>query len=357
MEIPAKMMAIVKTKRGKGCEYLEVPVPQEVGPDEALIKVHSMAICGTDIHAYVWNEWAQNNFEKAYSGFPRIMGHEFAGEVVKIGSLVDNIKVGDRICCETHIPCGKCYLCRTGNAYNCVNIKRFKDGVYGEYALVPASLCMTLADNMDWDQGTVMEPFSVATHATSQVRVVGDTVLVVGAGPIGLFTIQCAKAMGASQIFASDVSEYRRNLAITAGATIALDPTQCDVVEEVKKATDGLGAGTVFETSGNVGAIKQGFEALRKCGHMVMVGLPSKPLVLDAANDIVWKGAVIHGIHGKEEFLSWEISKGLISSGRVDVMPMITHRFKMSEFEEAFELAAAGKTGKVVLYPDALNGE
>lgn len=352
MAIPEKMMAIVKTKRARGAEYLQVDVPREVGPDEALIKVHAMAICGTDVHSYVWNEWAQDNFEKAYSGLPRILGHEFSGEVVKIGNLVDNVELGDRVCCETHIPCGKCYQCRTGNAYNCLHIKRFKNGVYGEYALVPASMLIKLPDNMDYDQGTVMEPFSVATHATSQVRVVGDTVLVLGAGPIGLFTIQCAKAMGASDIFVSDVSEYRRGLAITAGATQVFDPSQCDIVAEIMKITEGLGIGTVFDTSGNVGAIKQGFEILRKCGHMVMVGLPSKPLMLDAANDIVWKGAVIHGIHGKEEFLSWEISRGLISSGRVDVKPMITHRFKMSEFEEAFELAAAGKTGKVVLYPD-----
>ena len=133
-----------------------------------------------------------------------------------------------------------------------------------------------------------------------------QTVFVVGAGPIGLFTIAVAKAMGASFIYVSDISEYRRNLALQAGATKVLDPSQVDVVKEILNDTDGLGCGTVFDTSGNVGAIKQGFEALRKCGHMVMVGLPSKPLVLEAANDIIWKEATIHGIHGKEEFMSWE---------------------------------------------------
>lgn len=353
MSIPKTMMAIVKTKHERGAEYIEVPVP-EVGPDEALIKVHAMAICGTDIHTYQWNNWAQNNFEKAYSNLPRIMGHEFSGEVVKIGERVKNVKIGQRCCCETHIPCGECYQCKTGDSYNCQHVKRFKDGIYAEYALVPASMLVTLPDDMSYDYGTVMEPLSVATHATSTVRMVGDTVCVIGAGPIGLFVITVAKAMGASDIFVSDVSEYRRGLAKEAGATYALDPSQCDVVAEIKKMTDGLGCGTVFDTSGNVGAIKQGFEILRKCGHMVMIGLPSKPLVLDASDDIVWKAATVHGIHGREEFTSWLISKGLIASGRINIDKLLTHRFKMSQFKEAFELAEAGLTGKVILYPDNL---
>lgn len=353
MKIPETMMAIVKTKHERGAEYIEVPVP-EVGDDEVLVKVHATAICGTDIHAYQWNNWAQNNFEKSFSKLPRIMGHEFSGEVVKIGDRVTSVKLGQKVCCETHIPCGQCYQCRTGNPHNCLHVKRFKDGIYGEYCMVPASMLVTLPDDMSYDIGTIMEPLSVATHAASKVRMVGDTVLVIGAGPIGLFTVATAKAMGASYIYVSDISEYRRGLAIQAGATEALDPSQVDLVEELKARTDGLGCGTVFDTSGNVGAIKQGFEALRKCGHMVMVGLPSKPLVLEAANDIVWKEATVHGVHGKEEFMSWEISKGLLASGRMDVSNLITHRFKMSQFKEAFELAEAGMTGKVILYPDNL---
>lgn len=353
MDIPKTMMAVVKTKRERGAEYLEVPVP-EVGPDEALIKVHATAICGTDIHGYQWNAWAQNNFERSFSKLPRIMGHEFSGEVIVIGDRVSNVKIGQKVCCETHIPCGNCYQCRTGNPHNCLHVKRFKDGIYGDYCLVPANMLVVLPDEMSYDIATVIEPLSVATHAASKVRMVGDTVFVVGAGPIGLFTTAVAKAMGASFIYVSDISEYRRNLALQAGATKVLDPSQVDVVKEILNDTDGLGCGTVFDTSGNVGAIKQGFEALRKCGHMVMVGLPSKPLVLEAANDIIWKEATIHGIHGKEEFMSWEISKGLLASGRLDISNLITHRFKMSQFKEAFELAESGLSGKIILYPDAL---
>lgn len=353
MEIPKSMMAIVKTRHERGAEYIEVPVP-EVGPDDVLIKVHAAAICGTDIHAYQWNEWAENNFEKAFSRLPRIMGHEFSGEVVKIGDRVTNVEVGQRVCCETHIPCGNCYQCRTGNPHNCLHVKRFKDGIYGEYCLVPAKMLVVLPDSMPYELGSVMEPLSVASHAASKVRMVGDTVLVIGAGPIGLFITTIAKTMGASEIYVSDISEYRRNLAREAGATCTLDPSQIDLVNELKKCTDGLGCGTVFDTSGNVGAIAQGFQALRKCGDMVMVGLPSKPLVLEAGNDIVWKEATIHGIHGREEFTSWEISKNLLASGRIKIDNLLTHKFKMSQFEEAFELAEAGKTGKVILYPDNL---
>ena len=351
--IPKMMKAIVKTKRERGAEYMDVPVP-EVGPDEALIKVHAMAICGTDIHAYTWNTWAQNNFEKAYSGLPRIMGHEFSGEVAVIGENVKNVTIGQKVCCETHIPCGQCYQCKTGDSYNCLHVKRFKDGIYAEYALVPADMLITLDDDFPYDYGTVMEPLSVATHACSTVRMVGDTVCVVGAGPIGLFVTSVAKAMGASDIYVSDISEYRRNLAKEAGATYTLDPSQVDVVAKIKEMTDGLGCGTVFDTSGNVGAIKQGFQILRKCGHMVMIGLPSRPLVLDASDDIVWKGATIHGIHGREEFTSWLISKGLLASGRINIDKLLTHRFKMSEYEKAFEIAEAGLAGKVILYPDSL---
>jgi threonine 3-dehydrogenase len=285
------------------------------------------------------------------------MGHEFSGYVVKLGSLVTNSKIGDRVCCETHLACGECYQCRTGNSYNCQYIRRFKNGVYADYALVPAKSIVHIPETMTYEQAAVMEPFSVATHAASKVSIVGDTVAIIGAGPIGLFLIKIAKAMGAVSIFVSDVSDYRLNLAKKCGASYMFDPSNCDVVAKVKALTDGLGCGVVFDTSGNVGAIKQGFQILRKCGCMVMVGLPSNPLVLDASDDIVWKAATVYGIHGREIFTSWEISKGLIGSGIVDIDSLLTHRFKMSEFQKGFELAEAGLSGKIIFYPDSIYQE
>lgn len=354
METKKMMKAIVKTKRERGAEYKDVPVP-EPEAEEVLVKVHAAAICGTDIHIYQWNKWAQENFERSFSKIPRIMGHEFSGEIVKKGSLVNNVEIGQRVACETHIPCGHCYQCRTGDTYNCLNIRRFRDGIYGEYAVVPAKNLVILPDSMTYDQASVMEPFSVATHGASMVSMVGDTVMVMGCGPIGLFIIKIARAMGASYIYASDISEYRRKLAMESGAEKVFDPAACDVVAEVKALTENLGCGTVFDTSGSVEAINQGFKILRKCGSMVMIGLPSKTLSFeDAGNDIVWKAAKIYGIHGREILKSWEISKGLIGSGRVNIDNLLTHKFPYSQYEKAFELAEKGLTGKVILYPDNL---
>lgn len=356
IDIPKVMQAIVKVQRGRGVECREVPVP-EVGKNEVLIKVHAGGICGSDIHMYQWNKWASDNMEKIYGPLPHILGHEFSGEIVAVGEEVTNAKIGDRVASETHLACGQCYLCKTGNSYNCQYVKRFKEGVFAEYALVPADALVMLPDNMTYDEGAALEPFSVATHAASMVSVVGDTVAVIGAGPIGLFAIQVAKAMGASKVYVSDASEYRLELAKKAGADMIINAMTEDVVDVIMKDTDGLGCGTIFEFSGNVGAIKNGFRYLRKCGNMVMAGLPSKPLELDVSSDIVLKAAKIYGVYGKEIFKSWEISKGLIASGRVKIDELLTHRFKFSEADKGFELAENGLSGKVLLYPDAMMKE
>lgn len=351
MNMPKKMKAIVKTKEERGAEYLEVNVP-EVGPNEVLVKVKACAVCGTDIHMYQWNEWAATNVKKAYSGLPRIMGHEFSGEVVKVGQGVTKVKIGDRIAAETHIPCGHCYLCRTGSQFNCQNIKRFKNGVFAEYALIPEYCAEKVPDNISYEVAALFEPFCVAVHGASYVKMVGDTVAVIGAGPIGLFMIKMARIMGAASIFVSDISEYRLSLAKEAGADYLLNPAQMDVVKKVRDFTDGLGAGIVVETSGNVIATKQAYELLRKNGSMVMIGLPSKPLILDAGSDIVWKGATIYGVHGRDTFTSWEIAKSLLGTKRIEIESIITHRYKFTEYAKALELAEAGKTGKVILLPE-----
>lgn len=351
MDIPKKMWAIVKQKPGKGAEYIEMDVPQ-VGPGEVLVKVKATAICGTDIHVYQWNTWAQNNFHNAYGKLPRVMGHEFSGEVVVVGDGVTKVKPGDKIAAETHIPCGQCFQCRTGDQHNCLHLRRFKDGIYGEYALIPEFSAEKIPESIPYEEACLFEPFGVAVHGASYVRMVGDTVTVIGAGPIGLFTIVMAKAMGASTIFASDLSEYRLSLAKIAGADVLINPAKENPVEKVKDITGGLGAGVVFETSGNVKAAKQGFELLRKCGSYVMIGLSSEPLVLDAGQDIAWKGAKIYGVYGRDNFTTWEIAKNLLGSKKIDLKPFITHRFKYPEYQEAFELAITGAAGKIVLLPE-----
>jgi threonine 3-dehydrogenase len=181
---------------------------------------------------------------------------------------------------------------------------------------------------------------------------VGDSVAVVGTGPIGLFAIILAKVMGSTQVTAIDISDYRLNLAKEVGADVVVNSKTTNPIEIVKDITKGLGVGIVIETSGNVKAMKQGFEILRKCGSYCMVGLPSEPLVLDAGSDIVWKGAQIHGIYGREIFATWEIEKNLLSSQRVNIEPIITHKFGFKKYKEAFDLCMAQKAGKVILMPD-----
>ena len=341
----------MKTKAERGAAYTSFELP-EMEPSDVLVKVKACAICGTDVHVYDWNEWAAQNFVRAYGGFPRVLGHEFSGEVVEIGRDVTKVKIGDRIAAETHIPCGQCFLCRTGKQYNCQNIRRFKTGVFAEYAVIPEFSAEKIPAGIPDHVAALFEPFGVSVHAASYVRLVGDSVAVVGSGPIGLFCIVVAKAMGATTVFATDVSDYRLSLAETAGADFLLNPNRVDAVSEVRDRTDGLGAGVVFETSGNVKAMKQGFEMLRKCGAYVMVGLPSEPLVLDAGADIAWKGAAVYGIHGRDTFTTWEIAKNLLSTKTVDLEPFITHQMPFSEFEEAFERCNLQQTGKVILYPE-----
>ncbi|MDR1521209.1 MAG: alcohol dehydrogenase catalytic domain-containing protein [Planctomycetota bacterium] len=343
-------MAIIKTEEKRGAEYRETNVPA-IGPNDVLIKVRACAICGTDIHIYQWNKWAAANMRKAFSGLPRIMGHEFSGEVVKIGGNVGKVKIGDRVSAETHIACGQCYLCRTGNEYNCQQLKRFKDGIFGEYAVIPEYSAEKLGDNVSYEVGALMEPFGVAVHAVGKTAPVGDTVAVIGCGPIGLLMIKVIKAMGAAKIFASDISDFRLNLAKKAGADVLINPSATDPVKTVRDATDGLGAGHVFENSGNVKAAKQAFELLRRCGTMVMTGLPSEPLVLDAGSDIVWKGAKIYGSYGRDNFTTWELAKGLLDSGKVEIASIITNRFEFKDYREAFDVAERGLSGKILLIP------
>ena len=342
--------AIVKTKAESGADYTSFEIP-EMAPRDVLVKVEACAICGTDVHIYDWNEWAAQNFIRTYGKLPRVLGHEFAGEIVEVGREVTKVKKGDRIAAETHIPCGACFLCRTGKQYNCQNIRRFKTGVFAEYAVIPEFSAEKIPDGVPYHVAALFEPFGVSVHAASCVRMVGDSVAIVGSGPIGLFCVALAKVMGATTVFATDVSDYRLSLAKTAGADYVLNPNKSDVVSEIREITGGLGAGIVFETSGNVKAMKQGFEMLRKCGSYVMVGLPSEPLVLDAGADIAWKGAVVYGIHGRDTFTTWEIAKNLLAKKTVDLEPLITHRFPFNEFEEAFRLCQAREAGKVILFP------
>lgn len=349
----AKMKAVIKAKPGPGAELvdMEKPVP---GPDQVLVKVLATSICGTDLHIYEWNEWAQARIKN----LPQVMGHELCGEVLELGKNVKNVKKGNIISAETHIACGHCYLCHTGNAHICVNGKIFGvdvNGVFAEYAVVPGANAWILDEKIPKDFASVMEPLGNAVHTVLAGEITGNTVLVTGCGPIGVMSVAVSRICGATKVIATELNDYRIQLAKKVGADLVINPKKENVVEKVLKETDGLGIDVVLEMSGNPIAIKQAFESLRPGGRFSILGIPDKPMEIDLGKDIVFKYITVQGINGRLMFSTWHKTSRFLSSGRLDLEPIITHRFRLEEFEKGMELMQSGNCGKILLYPHTKN--
>jgi len=347
----AKMKAVVKTSPGPGAELIDVDLPVP-GPNDVLVKVLATSICGTDLHIYEWNEWAKNRIKN----IPQIMGHELCGEVAECGANVTHIKPDDVISAETHIACGHCYLCHTGNAHICINGSIFGvdvNGVFAEYAIVPSANAWILDKKIPRDYGSVMEPLGNAVHTALAGEINGSTVLVTGCGPIGVMSVAVARLCGATKIFATELNDFRLQLAKKVGADVILNPTKTGVVEKVKEQTDGLGVDIVLEMSGAPQAIQQGFDALRPGGRFSILGIPDKPMPLNWGKDIIFKYITVQGINGRLMFSTWHKTSRFLSSGRLDLEPMITHRFRLEEFEKGMELMKSGNCCKVLLYPQS----
>jgi len=349
IEMADKMVAIMKTKPAYGAELVEVDVPKPK-EGEVLIKVLATSICGTDLHIYEWNEWAQTRIKP-----PQIMGHEVAGEVIEVGPGVDDIQVGDYISAETHIVCGKCYQCKTGNYHVCQNTKIFgvdTDGVFAEYAIVPAQNAWKNPKNIPPEYATLQEPLGNAVDTVLTEPVAGKTVLITGAGPLGLLGITVAKAAGASLVIVSEPSDFRRELAKKVGADVVINPFEEDVVKEVRDLTDGNGVDVFLEFSGAPKALEQGLQAVTPAGRVSLLGLFPRNVSLDFNNLIIFKSLTVYGITGRHLWQTWYTVSRLLQSGKLNLDPIITHKYKgFNKFEEAFELMRAGKTGKVVFFP------
>jgi threonine 3-dehydrogenase len=342
------MRALVKHHAGFGAQLREVPIPSP-GPGEALIRVKATTICGTDVHIYQWDEWAASRVSPPY-----VFGHEFSGEVVEVGSGVSHVAVGDIVSAETHIVCGACPQCRRGEAHVCVNTEIIgvdRDGCFAEYAVMPAENLWINPPGIAPEVASAMEPMGNAVHTALSGPIAGRTVAVIGCGPIGVMAVAVAKASGASAVIALDVNEYRLQLAAKMGATHLVHSGEEDPVTRVRALTEGHGVEVVLEMSGNPTAIQQGFSMLTYGGRVSLLGLPTRPIQLDLTNDVVFKGAQVHGIVGRRMYETWQQTAGFLSSGQVDLAPMITHRFSMDAYEEAFAQMMSGKSGKVVLYP------
>ena len=352
------MRALRKTAPRPGAELRDVPVPD---PDEGevLVRVHAASICGTDLHIFDWNEWAQGRVTR----MPMTFGHEVAGTVESVGPEVHHVQPGAFVAVETHIACGVCSTCRTGRAHICRNLKILgvdTDGAFAEYVVVPAENAWIVGDGIHPDHASVMEPFGNAVHATFGTEggedLLTNPVAVIGCGPIGLFAVGIARALGAWKVIAIEPNDERRALAAKMGADLLVDPKADDPVEAVLDATDGNGAEVVLEMSGNAKAIDQGTRLLARGGRMSLLGLPDGPVTLDLNDQVIFKEARILGITGRQMFRTWQQTTTLLSTGRVDISPVITHRFPIDRFAEAFETAASGHAAKVIVFPGA-NGQ
>ena len=338
------MKALVKTAAAAGFTLQDVPVPT-IRDNEVLIRVRNAGVCGTDVHIHDWDAWASGRCRPPFT-----VGHEFAGEVAQVGSLVTDVKIGDRVTAEGHIVCGRCHLCRTGNSHVCPNTKIIgvdRDGGFAEFIAMPATNVWHLDDDISFEVGGIHDPMGNAFHtALEGTQMPGATVLITGCGPIGIFAIGICKAAGASRIIASDVNPKRLELALRMGAHDAVQPA--DAAAAVKKATDGLGVDIVLEMSGVPAAVHQAFDLVRAGGRVQMLGIPAKPMEINLATEIIFKGITVYGVVGRRMYDTWIQITQFLRSGQFDPRPVITHRFPLEGHAEAIAAIKSGEAGKVV---------
>lgn len=340
---------MVKETPAPGLVLREVDV-REPGPDEILVKIKAASICGTDLHIWRWDHWAAGRLRP-----PVITGHEFTGVVEAVGSGVSTPRVGDHVSLESHVICHTCYQCRTGKGHICQNTRILGvdiDGGFAEYATVPAENAWVNPPDLPWEIAAVLEPFGNAVHTVySGIGVEGKSVLVTGAGPIGLMAIAVARSSGATLVVATDLQPYRLEFAKLMGADRVVNVSEEDPVEVVRELTGGSGVEVLLEFSGNERAIHQGLNALMPGGEARILGIPSDPIRFDLAGELVMRGITAVGIAGRRLYETWYQGSGLIYNGRVDLNPLITHHFALEDYREAFELLERGEGVKAVLYP------
>jgi len=347
----ASMQAIVKPEPKPGARLEQVAVP-EIGLGDVLVRVRVASICGTDLHIYRWDRWSARRIHP-----PLVFGHEFCGVVETVGGEVASVREGDFVSAEMHLACGRCFQCRTGQSHICQNVRIIgidRDGCFAEFVKIPESNIWKIDPAIPIDYAAVLDPLGNAVHTVLAGEVTGLSVVVTGCGPIGLFAIAVAKACGAGLILATEPHPYRRKLAEKVGASKVVDPSASDPVAVVLGETQGVGADVVLEMSGNRDAIRQAFQMLRRGGRISMLGIPSKPLELDLATDIIFKGATVQGINGRRVFETWYKMQALLKSGALDLSPLITDRIPMADFEQGIELLLSGNASKVLLYPNGL---
>jgi len=353
------MHAIMKTKKALGAETRMVDVPK-IGKKEVLVKVKAASICGTDVHIWEWNEWAQNRIKK----IPLIIGHEFAGEVVEVGNDVETIAVGDMVSAETHIVDGTCYQCRTDRMHVCQHMQILgldRDGAFAEYVALPEKNAWKNDPKLDPYIASIQEPLGNAVQTVLPKDhiedIAGKNVAVLGCGPIGLMAIAILKTLGAGRIFATagGLNEVRMTLAKKLGADMVLSAKEKgeDIVKIIMDETNGNGVDVALEMSGSPAALKQAFQILTPGGRVSLLGLFEKPVEMDFNNAIIFKAATVYGISGRRMFQTWYQVKGLLANSefRSKIASIITHKIPMKDIAQGIQLIQSKQSGKVVLLP------
>ena len=338
------MKALVKKQPGKGIWMEDVPVP-EVGINDVLIKIKKTAICGTDLHIYKWDEWSQNTIKT-----PMTIGHEYVGTVVEIGAGVRNVKVGERVTGEGHIACGHCRNCRRGKMHICENsigVGVNRNGAFAEYLCIPESNVVKLEDGISDDLAAIMDPFGNATHTACSFPVLGEDVLITGAGLIGTMATGICKFAGARHVVVTDLNDYRLDIAKRMGATVTVNASKGETVQQAMDKLGIKGFDVGLEMSGSPVAFRDMISHMYKGSNIAQLGI-LPPTTTVNWDDIIFNAITIKGIYGREMWETWYKMKQMILSG-LDLTPVITHHFDVDDFQKGFDVMESGLCGKVIL--------
>lgn len=338
------MKSLAKTQPEKGIWMIDSPMPK-IGPNDVMIKIRKTAICGTDMHIFNWDEWSQNTIP-----VPMVVGHEYVGEVVEIGSEVKGFKNGDRVSGEGHITCGHCRNCRAGRVHLCRNsigVGVNRQGAFAEYLVIPAFNAFKIPSNISDEMAAIFDPFGNAVHTALSFDLVGEDVLITGAGPIGIMAAAVAKHVGARYVVITDINEYRLGLARQMGVTRAVNVSEESLTDTMSELGMAEGFDVGLEMSGVPSAFSDMLAKMNHGGKIAMLGIPPKSVAIDW-NQVIFKGLTIKGIYGREMFETWYKMVSLLQSG-LDLSPIITHSMPIDDFQSGFDIMGSGKSGKVIL--------